>query len=771
MTSIEQNNRRTPIFFLAEIVLLCLIVFHFSACGEESADFAEGDDVPQDGDKSDGDALEDGDAAGNVHPETIPCYDDADCEGNSACDPYKFLCRDSECVTDFDCEGFADTRTRCAENGLCLPIPCSSGEDCPEAHYCTAGLCRALPTCDEISDIRIDPILPLLRMGESRALTARVLDVHGTVIPSDHSFEWTSMNPDVVSVNGETGLATGGLVSGTTSILVRLTFSETDCRGVSFSNSISLRNFSKETSGVRVVVIDAVTGLGIGDAGVQLNGENGRTPTGIDQGVVRFESDAPPFDIHVFHENYHYFSAYQVQTNDLLIPLAPFHGVAQTGGIRAEPDVPISSLLDPQLMSRFYLIGMGHIGSLLDLSMESLFPGYLKTTNAYHEGRPFNSMIPFPANVSMNPQAAKDFDGIVLSDPSDLPLRNGVFAEGDPGASVAWILGGNIPTADFLDLVTARIHEEWIASRAFLVSALGYSGNFRHGLLGGLSPKALSTIPDDGSRTPEFLNEEDLNGNGITTDFIPDYENFDDLGDTLALGQALNQNLRISIGQMPNLNGNPLEGLLAVIGARTTGNQFVPLGLTSRLLETTEEEETESAGIDLPFSPYYGSLYDRYTTLVMALPFDRVFDPNAKHLSRSVIVRTSDRSPETLESGDFMGFPPFGYPLAEKREFNFVGVEEADFYRISFENDGRRWDVYCGCEAGAADVRTLTLPMPSETDDPYGGQASITAIETSKSAGDTSMTTLDDFLSFNAVPLTRLDRYISRFSVYYPQSR
>ena len=697
-------------------------------------------------------ADEDADIRGAEEGEDLlgeGCLSDETCPQGHACDPILFRCRSIECSDSSRCVELYGPAFECLDNGLCVPSACGRSGDCPKNHYCTGGRCAPIPGCDEIADIFIDPVLPVIRSSEVRPLTAHVIDELGTIIPAAFEIEWTSVNPDVVSVD-QNGVARGGFTSDTTTIAARLAFDSEECRIHELSATVSLQNFAPVEKGVRLIVVDHRNGHTIGGATVVLGDQTMITPEEGDKGVVVFENADQPCDMHVFHPEYHYLSLVELETDDILVPLRRFYGVNQVAGIRGRLDY--SSIPDIRRKdTRFGVMGMAFVRSLLDLHIGTAFSTSVMT-DIFFEG-PFHDEIPLPSNVQLVPD--------------DGGTGRELLAVGHEGSSVAWSMGGFLSGADLMELVIERLDDDWGVINAFLLASLSYAGNFYHGILPGIELESHSMVPDDGERLAEPYDREDLNGNGSVDDFIPNYETFTPLGEPLSLTQPLNRRIQVETGRLPIFMGHMLDGVFTLVGTRMGGGQFVPLGVGTKVVNADglgdKPSVCKGGDVWMNYAPYYGGLYDDYVLLAYALPFSQLFTKNERMLSFSAIVSLnfdpSPGEPDAITMGDFMEFVPYAQVDDVTRRVQVMPIADSDFLRISFTAAGRQWEILVKAQADEGGVVEINLPIPPG-DDPFGPELEVTAVELKPDIS------LDDLAEFNDKPISRLDRYITRYSSY-----
>ena len=751
--------------------MIFLSMFFLAGCGS-SASIG----MDNDGDMDGGQSQADGDSSDDIGPDYhgVSCLSDDDCPAAYACDPDIYKCREIECETSADCGEDPDA-VECTDSGLCIAAECSSLNLCPDDYYCTGGRCAPLPGCNDIVDITINSLNatpPLLSSGTKQKLEARAVLSDGSIISGHYAVIWQSLNEEVVSIQWDTGkswkaTAFGGSVDGATSIVATLQFKQDQCVGHQLSTTLSLQNFALLDSGLRVIVTDGRNNNTLGGATVIVNGQSMITPIDADRGVVIFEDIKTPYDVHVFHPDFHYLSLMGLaldeesleddedKLHDIVLPLQPFYGVNQKAGIVTELNFSrIPSILHHD--TYVAMAGMGFTRSLLDLNLATLFSGAIMTAMPFQG--PFHDEIPLPSNVK------------IVSD--EVASNMKLYVEGDPGSTTSWGFGGYLPATDFMELVLARLHEGWSDVGAFLLSAMHYSGNFYHGFLCDIQLEAWPMVPDNGEHLDASFDRADLNGNDLMDDYIPDYDNFKISDKAVALKQTMNRRLHVTLGQLPRF-AQEMNGVFTLAGARSTGNQFIPLGVGTKEVFNSGLTDKPSAGkggdLWMTFSPNYGAMDQTVSIIAFSLPFGEIFSESEDSLSFSAILREIEGAPEELEMGDFLEFVLFADIIEDQRRIEFtpvLGEEERQvLHRLTFTRDGRNWEVYVGDAPSELELVKLDLPTPPG-DDPFGPVLKVTAAEMTNFTSD-GISAFDDLAQLNDKYFSQLDRYIRRYSVYH----
>ncbi len=724
--------------------LILLLAALSSACGTESsgsaADTADGDLV------QDGDMFSDGDSA-----VAGTCSSSEDCEDGLICDPVTGVCSEPECRQDAECRELYDDESYCSDEGFCVNGTCFGSQDCSHGTYCSTGYCRPLPTCDRIADARIMTSLPLIRAGKEVGLKAAAYDDQGVVLPSLNGlkFEWESMNSEIVAVDAITGVATGGKLSGTTTIMMHLRYSDPACAPYEITDTMSMQNFAAYDEGVRVVVIDSASDQPVGGAVVSLNGVNVITSSDADAGVALFEGAEAPYTVHVFHEHYHYFSIIGISGKDILIPLEAFDGPNRSAGIRGNLDY---SGLDekPEGSYNFGIAGTSFSNSLISSPVDMLFSSPVLKNIPLGMLNQEESLL--PSNIEL------------FGDTSNSAVSSSYLADGRSGLSVAWAWAGFIPTEDVKEVLSASLDNEWDAWGALLFATLSFSENFYHGMLADVELQSASMVPDNGSFNKPPYDRSDLNGNGDPEDLIPDYHYYTDLGSSLKPEKPMNRRIKVSPGFLPTFGQDHLDGTLVVLGSNLPGGDFIPLGVgvgdESVTLRDDDDSEGDNAEIIVNFTPYYGGLSDRYTLISYAVPASKSQESLASGPVHSAVIHRFSGKTKSVKLPDYLDIVPFASYDESSRTVIIYAGEGADMYRVVFSSNGRRWDLLA--DTGylkELDMMELTLPVPV-SDDPCGSSMSVYAVDLSENYS------LDSLAAFDDKTLLGVDQVTDRISVY-----
>lgn len=682
----------------------------------------------------------DGDSADEQDTEIsyLSCQSAADCPESMGCDNELGRCRTPVCQNDAECQAQRNADFTCV-SGFCQGKACQSQADCLSANYCSAYRCRLNAGCADVQDIEVTRFVPLIRKGDVRHLAALGKDRSGVVIPGLR-FVWRSMNTAVAQV-GEGGELRGGALSGTTTLTVNLDPTVEACAQKTLYATLTIHNFAPIAADeARVVVIDAENDERIDDATVVLEDGQGRsrlvrTDADSGHGVALFSDITLPLSVHVFHADYHYTSLLTLTRNDLIVPLMRNESAKRMAGAMAELD--FSALGQPEKgQSAFAWFGFGVGPAHWDLGpLRGVAPKWRSRTL-------LGSADPWPANIVLSPKLS--------AKPSALK----VAAFSHEGPNTAWAMGGYIP-AD--DLVGTLYHDYGLlgtSDSAWMLGSLAFAGNFRHGQLRVPSLSSQSLIPDDGRFGQAPYNFADVNGDGSTDDWVPDFAALPLVG-TLSLTQPLDQSLLMRFGQAPYMG--QACGLITCVGGWDVNDSFLPLGLAATLLNTPVLFGPSEGGVlQVPYAAPYGALDGNYGLVTFVLPFDGFFSGTGQ-FPFSAIVNRLKLGSTSVDSGDFLGLGTNGaVDLNERRvHFSPVGAYPT---RLRFVKDERVWDLWLSEIATLNGEVELKLPFPPY-EDPVSGSFEILTADLSDGH------TLDELVSFSDTPsLTQLYKLVERYS-------
>ncbi|RJO65086.1 MAG: hypothetical protein C4523_16905 [Myxococcales bacterium] len=685
--------------------------------GDTQGDGDAGDGDASDGDATDGDATDgddtdgDGDGDGDDETEPGPCLTNDDCPPEYACNDMTLICELQNCDIADDCvelkgPGCWDCDE---EDFLCYARSCKSNAECCTGTTCSGGACiPVIGDCNSVASVRINQPAGLISEGETAQLTASALNANGGVIDitvlAGCAFAWSSDAEGRVAVNAS-GVLTGGAEAGAAVITVTIN-SKTDAR--------SYVNFPTVGAGnSRVVVFDDKTGALLDGTRVILNGTEAATVGGIADFAGVDCSAGDGCNLHVFNDGYTYVSAFGVKVNDILIPVSPNGDLMIATGVTGHQDPsPIPEVLQGDV--RLGLSGFSIPGNLADLNFESILGEMIQTHVKL--GTTLDEDVPLPGGL----------EGYLL----DSPLKDGYQAAGLPGDATLWGLGGYADLNRLIEVVTGALGDE-IDVGAILGAILPFFENFYHGLKPGFDLPPIAKV----------LDTEDINGNGETTDFVPDFAEFENIDQALQLTQQQNQAVDLQFGQTPTLGAGCADAVLTLMGTQQVGIGFIPLGI-SAALDKRDKDDTADCSVGAnndgkvlaKFAPQHSGVTGYpYYALSIALSLETLLGDVSLRAAASVdlsgVIAQSDASPTALTMPTFLGFMTDATYDSSLQKLTASAVSGVTFHRVVFstKNDAaseqRYWHVYW--PAGMAGFELSNLPQDIQPRDKDLSSASL----------------------------------------------
>ena len=435
-------KKRTILFLLFAAALMA---FSGIGCGGDDGETTDGDVT--DGDTPDGDVDTDGDTPdgdtpdGDVETGPLPCTDDSFCPEGQACDDLELICKDKVCDSNEDCTETilcANDRqawVECGNDGLCYPAKCVGSSDCSEAGYvCDGGSCCQGFETSDVDSCVLNASTNLLRSGIEVTLSAIAYHQSGAVVNMPMgSYTWATSDDTIVGVDA--GVVTGGDTTGDATITA--TIGNATCE-VAFSNFGDVT-----TDKVRVIVADIKNGAFLQGVKVVIGDETVESDA---NGVAELDMPTEAFDVHAFHEDYVYMSVFQVNIDDIFLPLEPIPDATKCGGIKGEVDfTKIPEALKEEI--RLAITTMQISGNLLDIDFMSLLGEMIMTHIKL--GSVVDEDVALPSGIELFI--------------SKTPVMQGFKATGPEGAAVAWSFGGYIPLSDLISIVTNAMNGSDIA--------------------------------------------------------------------------------------------------------------------------------------------------------------------------------------------------------------------------------------------------------------------------------------------------------------------
>ena len=665
------------------------------------------------------------------------CPDGERCDGNGRCEPYTSCgdngdCADDEfcqdniceeavaCISDLTCgsgqiceQGFCRPATDCADNddcdgdesciaGLCVPFLCRGQDDCSAGEVCEAGDCIPVPDTAIAEVVILTRPSPIVS-GSSLSFTAIAIDGGGAAIPGA-TFEFSSSRPEVGSFSG--AVLTGGSTAGETEVVA-------SAGGVD-SLPVIVVNLGEETDSTRVTVVDARTAIPLLDAVIMVDGGEfevdvtGTADLGDSSGTL-----------HVFADGYDFATFLDVEAGtSVLAPLPPASGFAATGGFTGEMNYDrISTSGDASIG----LAGAAIPGSLADLDLTNLL------------GDPVNTSVSIPG---VGGQELPLPGGLVISvDFFGLgDIKGTYFARSPDGFNFGWGLAGQVRIQELIDLFT------------------GGGGGDIASILGAILPLFESFDHDLQTYTSEALplieDADDFDGDGISEELVPDYDEFPGIDLEPHVPQAYRT--EVVLTELPVIGGEQTEIAVLVGGVVVDGVGFVPTGIGAANGPGGEVEP-----VVVRMAPSHSGL-GVGDFAVVALAFGSTgagFGPDGIELPADISVRifTGTRLPERLDMGEFVALGAYEWD-SEARRFSGPTTGTA-LSRISLVGRDSSWHVY-----GDGESSDFRLPMPPAAfDDPVSDAfARVDAIEVSAS--------YSDLISVGGADLLRLNAFATGFA-------
>ncbi len=634
--------------------------------------------------------------------EPLPaCRTDRDCTGTAYCDNGFCLpaesCSTTACPTDFDCVG-----------DVCVPRICRGPGDCPTAgDVCIGGECQPPPSADLVVEVVIITPAGVVRPGTTYAFTALALDqAHRAV--AGVTFEWLSSVAGVATIDAD-GLATGGNTAGVTEIRARVQ----TANGPVTSNPVELTNLGPAPAGARVTVLRATNGTPIAGADVQITGAFGSESAVSDaMGVAVFAANpTAPYDVTVAHASYDYVSLVGATATDVVIPLPPLTRPDVVAGVQGTVDL---SQVSTQGGLSLSLSGVSMSSPLFTFDAANLFGGDLITVQV-----PMIGGIGIPAGNTVE-VAIQGFN---------LPLKTQYYARSQPGLRSVWSFGGrvdvNAGTFGNLNNLVALV--------------LPFFQRFEHAVVPTITTVGIPTIVDT----------NDFDGDGNTTEMIPDWSNFP----TQPMQPRIPQSLRyqLAVDNLPFVSGGNANTLVVIAGTILPSVGFVPLGLDG-------QSDMNGSGIVPSFitkmaPPHSGLEAGQYAVLASAVRIDNGLPGpgSARLFVGAAIPTTVDLSDGWLDS------PLEATWTGTSREVGLPALPGADMYRIAFASPEGTWHVY----APANGAENLAIPAAPAGMLDRTGSATVTVDAVDLQQG-TSVGGLFDLTAGGALGIDQATRGFSR---------
>jgi hypothetical protein len=642
---------------------VCGLCKNDSECGEDS--ICAGDGQCVEGTSCDDDAdcsaremcAEDG-----VCVERPECLLDEDCGDEE-------ICLNGQCTFAPDCEADAD-----CEDGFecvgeqCYETVCRGAEDCPDDQFCNAGECVDPPSA---ASCFVGAQTAVISEDQQYRLEAFAVDDQGDGIPAN--FEWTSTNTGVASIDASGPFAVGEGGTGTTTVTAVLTETGTTCSGeiiLTGQEPVSMGN-------LRVVVTDAESGQAVSGAEVVLG--DGTTASTTASGVATLNAVQGTYDISVFSDPHNFVTVTDVQATDVRISVSPRRGNGPVAGFTGEFDLTqISSTGDFTLG----LAGASIAGGLLNLDLERLL------------GDPFLTQMEIPG---VGNQEVPLPGGLVIFGQVfglDLDFKSTYYANTSGGARIGWGLAGKVPAQRLISLFQGGGG----GAGDVLTTLLPLFNRFDH-----------ATQPLNLTEEPRVQDTTDLDGDGDTTEMVPDYDVFPQV----ELGPHVRQNLvtDVDVSNFPQMTDGAAEVAVLVGGTVLSGPGYVPLGISA-----TSDEDGDGVPDTrrLTMAPPHGSVAGgRFGVVALAFQSGDVGFQNGVQFPDefSASLWNGQSLPTSIGLGTFPDASTGSVDDATRTVS--VTADAGPVYRVRLVGSERTWDVWSRGAPGMQGTFTHQITVPS----------------------------------------------------------
>ena len=583
------------------------------------------------------------------------------------------------------------------EDGSCTNPGCGGDSDCAPGQICASGACGSAPQASAVGSCAITPGTGVVHVGNKLQLVALVKDGTGAAIPFK-GVTWSATGAGTVDAGGlVTGTAPAAGATGTATVTA--TAGAKTC-------TATVTTYAATTP-MRVVAIDGQTKQPIANAFVVLGSGPWTADTKVKtdaSGIALFpNAPAAPRDVHVFASGYNYTSYLGSSGTDLLATLPPYIPLAQRSGFAGSiTPADFLKLAHPDWIVHLGFFGSGVANSILDFSLDTLI-GPLRSVQlpASFGGKPIN--LP---------------SGLVFGLGDDLLKTGDYKMYAEPGKRVLWGLGGNVDVATVLPVVT-QVGGGNVDVGVLLPKLLPLLGNLQAGSIVG-AEVAANVAP------------------GGTPTFTPA---------TVPLNTPLRLKAVAPAPDLPTVDGQYVDGVIALAGASAYPMGFVPLGLTAGISHK-DSTNAKTAKVDDPSCDPKGSVPcntsklplklaaannglegSQYGVVLLALNFGGLTPGSTTGIAVSGLVKlqsevkfsSGDQPPATIDYGTrgFMKLPNSGVISFSKGSRKLMVNSDADpsvqIYRFELENAARQdWNIWMD-KAGAGG-RQVTLINPHDVD-------------------------------------------------------
>lgn len=681
------------------------------------------------------------------------CFGDGECSSDGS-----LICEAGVCVDGPDCVEDDDCRPHemCSREKTCVDRPqCTFDDDCIESEQCIAGVCTYTPECEDddqcsahsecvggVCQLKLCrgnnecPDNQLCDSGECidpPLSTSCIIITDGqTIAPNERipleafafnqfgqgvaaSFLWTSSNPDVAEIEGSD--LVGKTSVGTTEVTAVLAGGDPIvCSGKPSFENLGLTPAEE----IRVRVVHMETGAPVAGAQVYLGDQSAVSNA---SGIVSLAKPNGAFEISVFHDDYNFLTVQGVNARDLRVPISPRSGSGPVAGFTG-----IFNMSAAQTTGEIELglAGGSLAGDLLDINLERLL------------GDPFVTEfdiptvglmdIPLPGGVTAHGQLlAWQLDG-----------KQTYYAQAGAGARLGWGMAGRVPFSDMLGLFMNP--PQTMADTIALLLPL--FSRFDHGQ----QPLILEALP-------RVLDIQDINNNGNTTEWLPNYDAFPQENIRPSVRQQLTTEINIS--RLPVISGVQTEVAILVGGVQLDGPGFMPLGISATV---SEDGSGQPERRTLYMAPQYGAAVGgRYAVMAIAFNADGITAGFGSDFSASLW------NGQTLNSATNLGTLPDSSTGSINVGQRTIAIDATagPIFRVRMVGEERSWDVWSMGSPGVSGEfsHSLSIPVPPAGQADIfgeGGTVYVDAIRTS--------VTIDDLVRSSGVGLRRAGLVTTSFN-------
>ncbi len=580
----------------------------------------------------------------------IPCPMGNECPMNFGC--VMGRCEELPgCISDRDCglasycqdrhcqEAMVCTNMSCGDGlecvgGRCVPGGCRGANDCSSNEVCVAGSCVAPVATNSVASVRILSPAATLRTGQTYRFVAVAQDAQGALI-AGVPITWTA-DAQVATFNGNLATAVG---PGTTQVTASV--------GAITSQSVALTAAAAPT-GFQVTVTAEATGLPVANATVVCNQETLTTPA---SGVLSFNATVPK-TCSVFHPDHDWLTVSGLSGPDVVLRIPQRSRSNASTGYRGSVD---TSQLPGSAPVTLSFSGASWASPLSAQSPLALFGG-----DIFRVEIPILGGINLPAGTTVRASVG----GL-----GEFDLKASYNTTAVGGLRRAWTFGGKAELAD-LDLRGGN----------FLGRMLPLFQTFQHG-----SRNRLDTLLD----LPWIVDAADIDGDGDTSESVPDWDSF--LEAPLTPNAATRLRFQVEPGSAALPAGT--NSIIVVAGAHLPSVGFVPLGLDGTDLLSSFSSAVVPA--------YDGLEAGDYGILIAAVNITQGALPTVT----SAYWAQGEQLPDRVDlSAGFLAFPTAAFNSGT-RALSVTSPAGAEVWRARFRSPEGSWHVY-----GPATETAFTLP-------------------------------------------------------------